>query len=123
MNELLLPCFVPPADAAGDRCRPVIVGARSPLGSRRPAGRDPRLGAGTRIGSPLFVAPTTPGGEPVRGLRIPPPRQLELICRPPDGPDADVWAGLPEATRDALLALLARLIAKGALDEPGQVAG
>jgi hypothetical protein len=55
----------------------------------------------------------------VRGLRIPPPRQLELICNPTDGPgpNADVWVGLPEATREALLVLLARLIARGALDE------
>jgi hypothetical protein len=28
-----------------------------------------------------------------------------------------VWVGLPEATREALLVLLARLIARGALDE------
>jgi hypothetical protein len=55
----------------------------------------------------------------VRGLRIPPPRQLELICRPPDepGPDAAVGAGLSEATREAALALLARLIARDTLDE------
>lgn len=61
----------------------------------------------------------------MRGLRIPPPRQLELICRPTEGPgsDADVWAGLPAATRDASLVLLARLIARDVLDVSEEVAG
>ena len=54
----------------------------------------------------------------MRGLRIPPPRQLELICHPDGlGSDRDVWGGLPEPTRQALLVLLARLIARGELDE------
>jgi uncharacterized protein (UPF0261 family) len=48
-------------------------------------------------------------------LRIPPPRQLELICNPTDGPgpNADVWVGLPEATREAYLSLLKRLTDTG----------
>jgi hypothetical protein len=51
----------------------------------------------------------------LRRLRIAPPVQLRLV------PSAvpfrrEVWAGLPEATQGQVLALLARLIARGVVD-------
>lgn len=59
-----------------------------------------------------FVVPTTPGGEPVRRLRIVPPCQLELVSQP--RPDANVvWASLPERNRETALGLLASMVATG----------
>ncbi|MGH8777312.1 MAG: hypothetical protein ACRDWI_19990 [Jiangellaceae bacterium] len=56
-------------------------------------------------------------------LRVAPPCQLQLHPQDP-GPDgARVWAGLPEPTREAVLVLLARLIARGAVDEEPEVEG
>jgi len=51
----------------------------------------------------------------LRRLRIAPPVQLRLV--PPAVPERrEVWAGLPEATQSQVLALLARLIARGVVD-------
>lgn len=51
----------------------------------------------------------------MRGLRIAPPVQLRLV--PFVAPRrSEVWAGLPEATQGQVLALLARLIARGVVD-------
>lgn len=51
----------------------------------------------------------------MRGLRIAPPVQLRLV--PSAVPfHREVWAGLPEATQGQVLALLARLIARGVVD-------
>lgn len=51
----------------------------------------------------------------MRRLRIAPPIQLQLV---PSAVPArlEVWAALPEATRGRVLALLARLIARGVID-------
>ena len=51
----------------------------------------------------------------MRRLRIAPPVQLQLV-RPVVPAPAEVWAGLPEATQGQVLALLARLIARGVVD-------
>lgn len=53
----------------------------------------------------------------MRVVRIAPPRQLPLLPAEAEADAARVWAGLPEATREAVLAALARLIAKDSLDE------
>lgn len=51
----------------------------------------------------------------MRRLRIAPPVQLRLV--PSVVPfRREVWAGLPEATQGRVLALLARLIARGVVD-------
>lgn len=53
----------------------------------------------------------------MRRLRVVPPRQLELLSAP-DGPGpAVVWATLPEHNRATVLAIFARLIAAGVVDE------
>lgn len=51
----------------------------------------------------------------MRGLRIAPPTQLGLAWE--DERFGAEWGALPEATRAAVLSLLARLIAKGVLVE------
>jgi hypothetical protein len=55
----------------------------------------------------------------MRALRIAPARQLALFAGPP-GPAAGHWDGLPEQARAEVLALLARMIARGVVagDEP-----
>lgn len=54
----------------------------------------------------------------MRVLRIASPVQLRLICVDTDQRSSEqVWAELPEATRQGVLVLLARLIARGAVDE------
>jgi len=51
----------------------------------------------------------------LRRLRIAPPVQLRLV--PLVAPRrSEVWAGMPEATQGQVLALLARLIARGVVD-------
>jgi hypothetical protein len=65
-----------------------------------------------------FVAPTTPGGEPVRRLRIAAPRQLLLVSDPSEHADtASLWEDLPERNRETVLRLLASMIATGILDD------
>lgn len=49
-------------------------------------------------------------------LRIAPPAQLELVPGPSSAARPQVWAGLSEAAQGRVLALLARLIAKGVVD-------
>ena len=48
----------------------------------------------------------------MRVLRIAPARQLALFAGQP-GPAAGYWDGLPEQARAEVLALLARMIARG----------
>ena len=48
----------------------------------------------------------------MRVLRIAPARQLALFAGQP-GPAAGHWDGLPEQARAEVLALLARMIARG----------
>jgi hypothetical protein len=55
----------------------------------------------------------------MRVLRIAPARQLSLFAGQP-GPAAGQWHGLPEQSRAEVLALLARLIARGVLSGDGQ---
>lgn len=65
-----------------------------------------------------FVAPTTPGGEPVRRLRIASPRQLLLVSDPSERVDRTaLWAEFPERSREAVLRLLASMIAAGIVDD------
>ena len=65
-----------------------------------------------------LVAPTTPGGEPVRPLRIAPPRQLMLVSDPSARADtASLWDSLPEERREVVLGLLASMITTGIVDE------
>ncbi len=48
----------------------------------------------------------------MRRLKLSQPVQLQLV--PPVAPTpVAVWSGLPETTRDRVLALLARLVARG----------
>jgi hypothetical protein len=55
----------------------------------------------------------------MRVLRIAPARQLALFAGPA-GPPAGQWHGLPEQARAEVLALLARIIARGVLADDGQ---
>ena len=57
----------------------------------------------------------------MRVLRIAPARQLALFAGQP-GPAAGCWDGLPEQARAEVLALLARMIARGVLAGDGQPA-
>ena len=58
----------------------------------------------------------------MRVLRIAPARQLALFAGPA-GPAAGQWHGLPEQARAEVLALLARIIARGVLAGDGQLPG
>jgi hypothetical protein len=49
----------------------------------------------------------------MRRLTIPPPAQLQLVAVGVPTRRQEVWAGLSETTRRQVVALLARLIAKG----------
>ena len=54
-----------------------------------------------------------------RRLRLAPPVQLELVPAG-EGPGPEVvWASLPQRSREMVLALLARLIDTGAVEEDG----
>jgi hypothetical protein len=55
----------------------------------------------------------------MRVLRIAPARQLALFAGK-SGPGAGHWDGLPEQARAEILALLARIIARGVLAGDGQ---
>ncbi len=55
----------------------------------------------------------------MRVLRIAAARQLALFGGQP-GPAAGCWDGLPEQSRAEVLALLARMIARGVLAGDGQ---
>ena len=57
------------------------------------------------------------GREPARRLRLAPSVQLKLVCEPEGPRRQEVWASLPEQTREAVLVLLARLIDAGAVEE------
>ena len=54
--------------------------------------------------------------RPARRLRLAPPVQLELVCEP-QASRPEVWAALPEQTKEAVLVLLARLIDAGAVEQ------
>ena len=69
---------------------------------------------GTCIGSPHRVAPTISRGEPVRIERVAPCGQLPLPLQT-STVTGEVFAGLPEEVRQVTLVLLARLIARAAL--------
>jgi len=58
----------------------------------------------------------------MRALRIAPARQLALFDGRP-GPDARCWDRLPDQARAEILALLARIIARGVLAGDGQEPG
>ena len=55
----------------------------------------------------------------MRVLRIAPACQLALFAGQP-GPAAGYWDGLPEQARAEVLALLARMIARGVMAGDGQ---
>jgi hypothetical protein len=74
-----------------------------------------RLLVGTCIGSPHRVAPTISRGEPVRVERVAPCGQLPLPLQT-STVAGEVFAGLPEEVRQVTLVLLARLIARAALE-------
>jgi hypothetical protein len=66
-----------------------------------------RASAGARVGE----------GGPGRLLRLAPAVQLALACEPEGSRGQDVWATLPEQTREAVLVVLARLIDAGAVEQ------
>ena len=70
----------------------------------------------TRIGSPHRVAPTISRGEPVRSERIASCGQLPLPLGTTSVAVEEVFAGLPDEVRQCALVLLARLIARAALE-------
>jgi hypothetical protein len=57
----------------------------------------------------------------MRALRIAPQVQLQLPVEDGHADPVAIWCGLPEPTRQAVLALLARLIVAGSIEE--EVAG
>lgn len=57
----------------------------------------------------------------MRALRIAPAVQLPLPIEDGHADPVEIWCGLPEPTRQAVLALLARLIVAGSIEE--EVAG
>jgi hypothetical protein len=61
-------------------------------------------------------APVGEGGAG-RRLRLAPAVQLALACEPEGSRRVDVWATLPEPTREAVLVLLARLIDAGSVED------
>lgn len=58
----------------------------------------------------------------MRAVRIAPARQLALFLDRA-APPASRWAQLPDRSRSEVLALLARIIARGVLVEDGEAAG
>ena len=97
-----------PREAVGSPA--LLVGAARPMTCRGHR----RLAVGTCIGSPHRVAPTISRGEPVRVERVAPCGQLPLPLET-STVSGEVFAGLPEEVRQATLVLLARLIARAAL--------
>ena len=73
-----------------------------------------RLLVNTYIGSPRRVAPTISRGEPVRVERVASCGQLPLPLQTSTAA-GEVFAGLPDEVREFTLVLLARLIARAAL--------
>jgi hypothetical protein len=57
----------------------------------------------------------------LRALRVAAPVQLSLSTGSGEGDPAGRWWRLPEPTRAEVVVLLARLIARGALVDDGQV--
>lgn len=53
----------------------------------------------------------------MRALRIAPAVQLELFVEDGHADPLVIWCGLPDSTRQAVLTLLARLIAAGSIEE------
>lgn len=54
----------------------------------------------------------------MRRLRIAPPRQLMLVSGPSERTEAAaLWAEMPERSREAVLRLLASMIASGVVDD------
>ena len=71
---------------------------------------------GTCIGSPHRVAPTISRGEPVRVERVAPCGQLPLPLQSTSAVAGEVFVGLPDEVREFTVVLLARLIARAALE-------
>ncbi len=71
---------------------------------------------GTCIGSPHRVAPTISRGEPVRVERVASCGQLPLPLQTTSVAAGEVFAGLPDEVREFTLVLLARMIARAALE-------
>jgi len=82
-----------------------------------PCHRDPIAKRGRRVRESAAATGEAAPGEPARRLRIAGPVQLELVSAGDGARPAAVWAGLPEPSRQAVLALLARLIGAGAIAE------
>lgn len=53
----------------------------------------------------------------MRALRIAVPVQLQLLVEDGHADPVAIWCGLPDSTRQAVLALLGRLIVAGSIEE------
>ncbi|MDQ6615607.1 MAG: hypothetical protein M3083_12910 [Actinomycetota bacterium] len=56
----------------------------------------------------------------MRRLRIATPVQLELVVQPRAQGRPEVWGGLSEAAQVRVIALLARMIARGVVGDAGE---
>jgi hypothetical protein len=104
-------------------------GAAGPENDRPPPHRGELLLVSGRRDDPHVSAPTAAVSSPAGGessgdasawgrrLRLAPPVQLELVSGG-EGPGPEVvWASLPQRSREMVLALLARLIDTGAVED------
>ena len=87
-----------------------LLAQLSPATTRPP--RHPEPGPDAHVGSTSRDVPPNRGGEPMRRLNIAQPVQLRLVSLAAPDP-TEVWDGLPEVTKGRVLALLARLVARG----------
>jgi hypothetical protein len=119
------------AEPDPDARRRATDGAAGVENDRQPARRgelrllsarpdDPRPSAAAAAASPpAGGGPSSGASARGRRLRLAPPVQLELVSGGESpGPEV-VWASLPQRSREMVLALLARLIDSGAVEEGG----
>ena len=97
-------------------CMPMVAHAAQP--PPRCHRVHPQLGAKACIGSASSDVPPNRGGEPLRRLSIARPVQLRLASFAAPIRN-EVWADLPAATKGNVVALLARLVARGVVAGDG----